>query len=143
MLSNPADRWPRTIGRVGFFRKYPYFLPCLVAGCVPQLAAILALLFFREVSIIILSLTWSDVRYSRPIRCARYLQSETARNILRRNQLSCRNKRQRLLILRHPSLSNDPKGLSHPPSVLFSAAVSSSPSPTTLSSLSSINALPS
>ncbi|KAH9481773.1 Major facilitator-type transporter psiT2 [Psilocybe cubensis] len=32
ILSNPATRWPDTLGRIAYLRTHPYFLPCLVAA---------------------------------------------------------------------------------------------------------------
>ncbi|KAH9481768.1 Major facilitator-type transporter psiT2 [Psilocybe cubensis] len=32
MLSNPATRWPDSLGRIRYLRTHPYFLPCFVAA---------------------------------------------------------------------------------------------------------------
>ncbi|PPQ68704.1 hypothetical protein CVT25_012105 [Psilocybe cyanescens] len=32
VLSNPATRWPDTLGRISYLRTHPYFLPCFVAA---------------------------------------------------------------------------------------------------------------
>ncbi|KAF9480008.1 major facilitator superfamily multidrug-resistance, DHA1 sub-family [Pholiota conissans] len=32
LLSNPAGRWPDTLGHIAYLRSHPYFLPCAVAG---------------------------------------------------------------------------------------------------------------
>lgn len=49
-LSRPADQFPSTFGRIQFFRDYPYFLPCFVAGFLNLCAVIIGALFLKEVS---------------------------------------------------------------------------------------------
>lgn len=50
LLSNPAGRWPDSIGHIAFFKDYPYFLPCAVAGLVSLLCFLLTLFGLEEVS---------------------------------------------------------------------------------------------
>ncbi|KAF8969121.1 major facilitator superfamily multidrug-resistance, DHA1 sub-family [Flammula alnicola] len=39
VLSNPAKRWPDTLGRISYLRTHPYFLPCAVAETLSSLVA--------------------------------------------------------------------------------------------------------
>ncbi|KAH7928077.1 MFS general substrate transporter [Leucogyrophana mollusca] len=48
ILARPADTWPRTFKEFPFFRKYPYFLPCLVTACVSLSAFVLTLCCLKE-----------------------------------------------------------------------------------------------
>ncbi|KAH7884757.1 major facilitator superfamily domain-containing protein [Phlebopus sp. FC_14] len=48
ILAHPEVKWPHSIGRLAFFHKYPYFLPCLSAASFSMTAFILTLLFLRE-----------------------------------------------------------------------------------------------
>jgi hypothetical protein len=48
-FANPAERWPDVFGSGGFFSRYPYFLPCVVAALVPLFAFILASIALKEV----------------------------------------------------------------------------------------------
>ncbi|KAG5726787.1 Protein ZINC INDUCED FACILITATOR-LIKE 1 [Termitomyces sp. T112] len=46
-LSRPAERFPDVFGR-GFWKKYPYFLPCLATSAFVFTAFTITLLFFKE-----------------------------------------------------------------------------------------------
>ena len=48
-LSNPATRWPDTLGRIQFLQKHPYFLPCSVSGFIALATFIIAALTLKEV----------------------------------------------------------------------------------------------
>jgi hypothetical protein len=49
VLSDPAAKWPNTVGRYPLFHRYPYFLPCVVAASVSISSWLIALLFLKEV----------------------------------------------------------------------------------------------
>ncbi|KAF8813375.1 major facilitator superfamily multidrug-resistance, DHA1 sub-family [Phlegmacium glaucopus] len=48
VLSNPATRWPNTLGRLQFLRVHPYFLPCAVSGSIALMTFIIATLALEE-----------------------------------------------------------------------------------------------
>jgi len=48
VLSNPATRWPNTLGRMQFLREHPYFLPCAVSGFIALVTFIIATLTLKE-----------------------------------------------------------------------------------------------
>jgi hypothetical protein len=48
-LADPAQRYPQFF-RAPFLEKYPYFLPCFVAGAITFVAACLAAAFLEEVN---------------------------------------------------------------------------------------------
>jgi len=50
-LSEPATKWPDTLGKISLLRERPYFLPCAVSGAIAFLAFSLAFIGLREVSI--------------------------------------------------------------------------------------------
>jgi len=49
VLSQPAERWPDTFGRIHFFRRYPYFLPCAAAAFLAFLSYPIAFFGLNEV----------------------------------------------------------------------------------------------
>ncbi|KAG2075375.1 MFS general substrate transporter [Suillus decipiens] len=49
ILSDPAAKWPNTIGRYPLFHQYPYFFPCIVAASVSIFSWLITLLFLKEV----------------------------------------------------------------------------------------------
>jgi hypothetical protein len=51
VLANPASKWPDTLGKIDFLRKYPYFLPCAVAASVAFSGFAIAFVGLREVHI--------------------------------------------------------------------------------------------
>lgn len=48
IFSRPATRWPRLFGSMQFFRSYPYFLPCALAGLIACCSSLIAFLGLRE-----------------------------------------------------------------------------------------------
>ncbi|KAF9480013.1 major facilitator superfamily multidrug-resistance, DHA1 sub-family [Pholiota conissans] len=48
LLSNPAKRWPDTLGRISYLRSHPYFLPCAVAGIISFITFSFAYLVLKE-----------------------------------------------------------------------------------------------
>jgi len=48
VLSNPAVRWPTTLGRIQFLREHPYFLPCAVSGFIAFVTFIIAAFALKE-----------------------------------------------------------------------------------------------
>ncbi|KAG1866196.1 MFS general substrate transporter [Suillus subluteus] len=48
VLSDPATKWPNSVGRYPLFHRYPYFLPCIVSASVSISSWIITLLFFKE-----------------------------------------------------------------------------------------------
>ncbi|KAF8622857.1 hypothetical protein AX15_006701 [Amanita polypyramis BW_CC] len=48
LLSEPATRWPRTFGKVPYFRTHPYFLPCLVISLLCLSIFLTALVGLKE-----------------------------------------------------------------------------------------------
>lgn len=40
-VERPAEKWPQVFVSVPFFVNYPYFLPCVIAGSVPLIGAVL------------------------------------------------------------------------------------------------------
>ncbi|KIJ62892.1 hypothetical protein HYDPIDRAFT_176319 [Hydnomerulius pinastri MD-312] len=48
VLAHPEQRWPQSFGRLAFFRKHAYFLPCLAAASFSISAFVLTLIFLRE-----------------------------------------------------------------------------------------------
>ena len=50
VLSNPAIRWPNTLGHVHFLRVHPYFLPCAVSGFIALATFIISFMALKEVS---------------------------------------------------------------------------------------------
>ncbi|KAJ7474455.1 major facilitator superfamily multidrug-resistance, DHA1 sub-family [Mycena galericulata] len=55
LLSDPADRWPGTFGRVQIFRENPYLLPCAAVGFLSLSFFFLALVGLKESSPVILA----------------------------------------------------------------------------------------
>lgn len=51
-LARPSDHFP-TIFTGGFWREYPYYLPCLAVGIFVLLALIIVAAFFKEVCFVI------------------------------------------------------------------------------------------
>jgi hypothetical protein len=49
VFSNPATRWPNTLGRLQFLRVHPYFLPCAISGSIAFATFIIAVLALKEV----------------------------------------------------------------------------------------------
>lgn len=49
VLSDPADKWPNSVGHYPLFHRYPYFLPCIVAASVSTFSWLITLVFFKEV----------------------------------------------------------------------------------------------
>jgi len=50
VLSNAAQRWPSTLGRIHYLQDHPYFLPCAVAGLLAFVAFAISFLSLKEVS---------------------------------------------------------------------------------------------
>ncbi|KAG1857943.1 major facilitator superfamily domain-containing protein [Suillus tomentosus] len=48
VLSDPADKWPNSVGHYPLFHRYPYFLPCIVAASVSTFSWLITLVFFKE-----------------------------------------------------------------------------------------------
>ncbi|KAF8183406.1 major facilitator superfamily domain-containing protein [Pholiota molesta] len=48
LLSNPAKRWPDTLGRIAYLRSHPYFLPCAVAGLLSFAIFVFTFLVLKE-----------------------------------------------------------------------------------------------
>lgn len=48
-LSNPADQYPTVFGNIQLFKTFPYALPTIATGVISASAAILTLLFVKEV----------------------------------------------------------------------------------------------
>ncbi|KAG1821052.1 major facilitator superfamily domain-containing protein [Suillus subaureus] len=48
VLSDPAAKWPNSVGRYPLFHRYPYFLPCIVAASVSISSWFITLLFLKE-----------------------------------------------------------------------------------------------
>ncbi|KAG1722566.1 MFS general substrate transporter [Suillus lakei] len=48
VLSDPAAKWPNSVGRYPLFHQYPYFLPCMAAASVSIASWLVALLFLKE-----------------------------------------------------------------------------------------------
>ena len=51
VLSNPATRWPDTLGRIHYLRQHPYFLPCATAGFIAFVTFIISFFGLKEVLI--------------------------------------------------------------------------------------------
>ncbi|KAJ3857394.1 major facilitator superfamily domain-containing protein [Lentinula lateritia] len=49
-LSDPANQWPNTLGRISLLREYPFFLPLAVSGCLSLLFVTIAFFGLKEVS---------------------------------------------------------------------------------------------
>ncbi|KAF2183942.1 MFS general substrate transporter [Zopfia rhizophila CBS 207.26] len=47
-IGSPADKFESTLGRIRFFREYPYALPGFISASIGASAAILSALFIRE-----------------------------------------------------------------------------------------------
>ncbi|KIM39402.1 hypothetical protein M413DRAFT_29551 [Hebeloma cylindrosporum] len=48
LLSNAAQRWPNTLGRIPYLQAHPYFLPCAVAGLLAFVTFAIAFLGLKE-----------------------------------------------------------------------------------------------
>ncbi|KAF8813379.1 MFS general substrate transporter [Phlegmacium glaucopus] len=48
VLSNPATRWPDTLGQIHYLRQHPYFLPCATAGFLAFVTFIISFLGLKE-----------------------------------------------------------------------------------------------
>ena len=48
ILAKPHDHWPRLFSGI-FWRKYPYFLPCIVSTLLAAVVLVTAGLFLKEV----------------------------------------------------------------------------------------------
>ncbi|KAG1779058.1 major facilitator superfamily domain-containing protein [Suillus placidus] len=48
VLSDPAAKWPNSVGHYPLFHRYPYFLPCIVAASVSTSAWLIAFLYLKE-----------------------------------------------------------------------------------------------
>jgi hypothetical protein len=51
VLSNPATRWPDTLGRIHYLRQHPYFLPCATTGFLAFVAFVISFFGLKEVLI--------------------------------------------------------------------------------------------
>ena len=51
VLSNPATRWPSTLGRIHYLRQHPYFLPCAMSGLISFVTFIISFFGLKEVPI--------------------------------------------------------------------------------------------
>jgi hypothetical protein len=49
VLSNPADQYPAVFGNIQFLKTFPYALPTIATGLISASAAVLTLLFVKEV----------------------------------------------------------------------------------------------
>jgi hypothetical protein len=49
VLSNPASRWPETLGTIAFLRRHPYFLPCGAAALIAFISFSIASVALKEV----------------------------------------------------------------------------------------------
>jgi hypothetical protein len=49
-LAKPSQQFPNTLGKIWLFQRYPYSLPCLVAGGYVGFVMILCSFFLKEVS---------------------------------------------------------------------------------------------
>lgn len=60
-LAKPADNFP-LFARIPLFVKFPYLLPCLVTGVLAGIAAVVDLIWLKEVGRIayMLSTSWAD-----------------------------------------------------------------------------------
>lgn len=47
-LEQPAEKWPETFGQVHILVKYPYLLPCAVAGSITMIGSFLSLFLARD-----------------------------------------------------------------------------------------------
>ncbi|KAJ6468340.1 major facilitator superfamily multidrug-resistance, DHA1 sub-family [Mycena sanguinolenta] len=48
LLSNPAAKWPDTLGKIGILRNHPYLLPCVVSGSIAFSAFVIAFFGLKE-----------------------------------------------------------------------------------------------
>ncbi|KAG1738984.1 major facilitator superfamily domain-containing protein [Suillus lakei] len=48
VLSDPAAKWPNSVGRYPLFHQYPYCLPCIVAASASIASWLIVLLFLKE-----------------------------------------------------------------------------------------------
>lgn len=51
VLSNPATRWPDTLGRIQYLRQHPYFLPCAASGVLAFVTFVISFFGLKEVLI--------------------------------------------------------------------------------------------
>lgn len=51
VLSNAANRWPDTLGRIAYLRAHPYFIPCAVAGFLAFASFVIGWITLKEVSL--------------------------------------------------------------------------------------------
>ena len=51
VFSNPATRWPDTLGRIPYLRQHPYFLPCATSGFIAFVPFIISFFGLKEVLI--------------------------------------------------------------------------------------------
>ena len=49
VFSNPAVRWPDTLGKLSYLRDHPYFLPCFIPSVLAFIAFLGALVGLKEV----------------------------------------------------------------------------------------------
>ena len=56
VFSNPATRWPDTLGRLQFLRVHPYFLPCAVSASIAFATFIIAVVALKEVRRLLMTL---------------------------------------------------------------------------------------
>ncbi|KAJ3924004.1 major facilitator superfamily domain-containing protein, partial [Lentinula edodes] len=47
-LSDPANQWPNTLGKISLLREYPFFLPLAVSGCLSLLFVTIAFFGLKE-----------------------------------------------------------------------------------------------
>ncbi|KAJ7116513.1 major facilitator superfamily domain-containing protein [Mycena epipterygia] len=48
VLTNPAAKWPNTLGKINILREHPYLLPCTAAGLVALLSFLVAFVGLKE-----------------------------------------------------------------------------------------------
>jgi len=48
VLSNPATRWPNTLGRIQYLRRHPYFLPCVTSGSIAFVSFVISFFGLKE-----------------------------------------------------------------------------------------------
>ncbi|KAH8806531.1 major facilitator superfamily domain-containing protein [Flagelloscypha sp. PMI_526] len=54
VFTSPEEHWPNSLGKIELFKTHPYFLPCLISGCICLFTFALAIFGLKETSPIIL-----------------------------------------------------------------------------------------
>ena len=50
LLARPADEWPDTLGRIGYLKAHPYFLPCFAVAVIAFFSFLSAFVLLKEVN---------------------------------------------------------------------------------------------